>query len=35
MAQAISDLQMRETVYNAALATGARVIQRSLVDFLS
>ncbi len=34
MAQAITDLSMRETVYNAALATGARVIQRSLVDFL-
>ena len=35
MAQAITDLSMRETVYNAALATGARVIQKSLVDFLS
>ncbi len=34
MAQAITDLSMRETVYNAALATGARVIQKSLVDFL-
>jgi flagellar hook-associated protein 3 FlgL len=34
MARAITDLSMRETVYNAALATGARVIQRSLVDFL-
>jgi flagellar hook-associated protein 3 FlgL len=35
MAQAITDLTMRETVYKAALATGARVIQPSLVDFLS
>jgi flagellar hook-associated protein 3 FlgL len=35
MAQAITDLSMRETVYRAALATGARVIQPSLVDFLS
>lgn len=35
MARAITDLSMRETVYNAALATGARVIQKSLVDFLS
>jgi flagellar hook-associated protein 3 FlgL len=34
-AQAITDLTMRETVYKAALATGARVIQPSLVDFLS
>ena len=34
MAQAITDLSMRESVYNAALATGARVIQPSLVDFL-
>ena len=35
MAQAITDLSMRETVYRSALATGARVIQPSLVDFLS
>lgn len=34
MAQAITDLSMRESVYKAALATGARVIQPSLVDFL-
>lgn len=34
MAQAITDLTMKETVYRAALATGARVIQPSLVDFL-
>lgn len=35
MAQAITDLTMKESVYRAALATGARVIQPSLVDFLS
>jgi flagellar hook-associated protein 3 FlgL len=35
MAKAITDLTMKETVYRAALATGARVIQPSLVDFLS
>lgn len=35
MAQAITDLTMRESVYRSALATGARVIQPSLVDFLS
>lgn len=34
MAQAITDLSMRESVYRAALAMGARVIQPSLVDFL-
>lgn len=35
MAQAITDLSMKEAVYRSALATGARVIQPSLVDFLS
>jgi flagellar hook-associated protein 3 FlgL len=35
MAQAITDLTMKETVYRAALATGARVMQPSLIDFLS
>jgi flagellar hook-associated protein 3 FlgL len=35
MAQAITDLTMKESVYRSALATGARVIQPSLVDFLS
>lgn len=35
MAAAITDLTMKESVYRAALATGARVIQPSLVDFLS
>ena len=34
MAEAITNLTMRESVYKAALATGARVIQPSLVDFL-
>jgi flagellar hook-associated protein 3 FlgL len=34
MAEAITSLTMRESVYKAALATGARVIQPSLVDFL-
>jgi flagellar hook-associated protein 3 FlgL len=35
MAKAITELTMKESVYRAALATGARVIQPSLVDFLS
>jgi flagellar hook-associated protein 3 FlgL len=35
MAQAITDLTMRETVYRSALATGARIMQPSLIDFLS
>jgi flagellar hook-associated protein 3 FlgL len=34
MAQAITDLSMRESVYRASLAIGAKVIQPSLVDFL-
>lgn len=34
MAQAITDLSMRESVYRAALAVGAKVIQPSLVDFI-
>ena len=34
MAQAITEATMRESVYRAALAVGARVIQPSLVDFL-
>jgi flagellar hook-associated protein 3 FlgL len=34
MAEAITDLSMRESVYRSALAVGARVIQPSLVDFL-
>ena len=34
MAEAITSLTMRESVYKAALATGARVIQPTLVDFL-
>jgi flagellar hook-associated protein 3 FlgL len=35
MAKAITDLSMKESVYRAALATGARVMQPSLIDFLS
>lgn len=35
MAQAITELSLRETVYRSALASGARVMQPSLVDFLS
>jgi len=34
MAQAITDVTMRESVYRASLAMGAKVIQPSLVDFL-
>ena len=34
LAEAITDLTMREAVYQAALATGARIMQPSLVDFL-
>ncbi|GLI52105.1 flagellar hook-associated protein 3 [Tepidanaerobacter syntrophicus] len=35
LAQAITDLKMEESVYRAALAVGARIIQPTLVDFLS
>lgn len=35
IAEAIMNLQNEENVYRASLATGARVIQPSLVDFLS
>ena len=35
IAEAIMKLQNEENVYRASLATGARVIQPSLVDFLS
>jgi flagellar hook-associated protein 3 FlgL len=34
MAQAMTDLSIKESVYRAALAVGGRVIQPSLVDFL-
>lgn len=34
LAQAITDLKMEESVYRAALAVGARIIQPTLVDFL-
>ena len=34
MAKAIMELRMEESVYQASLATGARVMQPTLVDFL-
>jgi flagellar hook-associated protein 3 FlgL len=34
MAEAIMNLRMAETIYQAALSAGARVIQPSLMDFL-
>ena len=34
MAQAITESSMRESVYRASLAVGAKVIQPSLLDFL-
>jgi flagellar hook-associated protein 3 FlgL len=34
MAQAITDLNMRQSVLQASLAVGARVMQKSLADFL-
>jgi flagellar hook-associated protein 3 FlgL len=34
-AKALMLLQIAETVYNASLAVGARVIQPTLLDFLS
>lgn len=35
MAEAITELKMREAVLRASMAVGARVIQPSLVDFIS
>lgn len=35
IAQVIMDLKMEENVYRASLAVGARIIQPTLVDFLS
>jgi flagellar hook-associated protein 3 FlgL len=35
IAQVIMDLKMQESVYQAALAAGARIIMPTLVDFLS
>ena len=32
--QTITDLQLQQTAYQAALAAGARVVQPSLIDFL-
>jgi flagellar hook-associated protein 3 FlgL len=34
LAQAMVDLQLQEVAYQASLATTARVLQPSLVDFL-
>ncbi|WP_010175124.1 flagellar hook-associated protein FlgL [Bacillus coahuilensis] len=34
MEEAISELMMQEAVHNAALSTGARIIQPTLLDFL-
>ena len=33
-AQAIIEMQMAETAYNASLETASRILQRSLVDYL-
>ncbi|MEZ5081596.1 MAG: flagellar hook-associated protein FlgL [Thermoleophilia bacterium] len=35
IAEAITNLKMRETVLQASMAVGARTMQRSLVDFIS
>ncbi|MEN6351305.1 MAG: flagellar hook-associated protein FlgL, partial [Syntrophomonas sp.] len=35
IAEVIMQLQLQENVYAASLAAGARIIQPSLVDFLS
>lgn len=35
IAEVITELKMQESVYRASLAVGARIIQPSLVDFLS
>jgi flagellar hook-associated protein 3 FlgL len=32
--QTITELQLQQTAYQAALAAGARVVQPSLIDFL-
>lgn len=34
LAKVITDLKMEETVYRASLASGSRVMQQSLVDFI-
>jgi flagellar hook-associated protein 3 FlgL len=34
MAQVITDMKMQESVHQAALSTGARLIQNSLIDFI-
>ncbi len=35
IAKTITDLKMQESVYRASLATGARIIQPTLIDFLN
>lgn len=35
MAQAIVELQVQQTAYETSLATAARILQRSLIDFLT
>lgn len=35
MAEAITNFTTAQTVYNAALAAGAEIVQTSLIDFLS
>jgi flagellar hook-associated protein 3 FlgL len=32
--QTITDMQLQQTAYQAALAAGAKVVQSSLIDFL-
>ena len=32
--QTISDMQLQQVAYQAALSAGAKVVQQSLVDFL-
>jgi flagellin-like hook-associated protein FlgL len=34
MIKAITDLTLLQTFYEAALASGAKIIQQSLVDFI-
>jgi flagellar hook-associated protein 3 FlgL len=34
LAEVITNLKMEETVYRASLASGSRIMQQSLVDFM-
>jgi len=34
LAEVITELKMEETVYRASLASGSRIMQQSLVDFI-